>query len=470
MTVDWNAGISAEENDRRVQELVGEVKASLETNTAMVGSQEFILSHTKDITGSEAVVYMKAHTQEGLDSVKNALYRYMEQHEPKAKVEFDISGNLYDIIFQTDKPDLEIHLQREEGGRPSVAEAKRWVDSLRCRFPSVEIPPVATEENLQYTADPEMLAYYHVTYQQVYGRLKELVGSSKVYEIANGAQSVPVIISQQSTLNNQLSANDVMQQVVVNNEGVEIPLSYLMETHRVENFKRLSAGGEGEYYSITIEKVTDAEVEAMIAYCHQLSKGESPSARAGQLSTDGKVRCSFQGNYFDSRKMISELAMVLIVAVLLLYFILAAQFESLLQPAIILTEIVIDVSVVMLVLWMVGESLNIMSMIGLVVMSGIIINDSILKVDTINRLYRSGVPLLKAVWSAGHRRLKPIVMTSLTTILALLPFLHKGDMGSAMQFPLSLTLIVGMTIGTLVSLFFVPLVYWIVYGKLRVKG
>ena len=470
MTVDWNAGISAEENDRRVQELVGEVKASLETNTAMVGAQEFILSHTKDITGSEAVVYLKAHTQEGLDSVKNALYRYMEQHEPKAKVEFDISGNLYDIIFQTDKPDLEIHLQREEGGRPSVSEAKRWVDSLRCRFPSVEIPPVATEENLQYTADPERLAYYHVTYQQVYGRLKELVGSSKVYEIANGAQSVPVIISQQSTLNNQLSANDVMQQVVVNNEGVEIPLSYLMETHRVENFKRLSAGGEGEYYPITIEKVTDAEVEAMIAYCHQLSKGESPSARAGQLSTDGKVRCSFQGNYFDSREMISELAMVLIVAVLLLYFILAAQFESLLQPAIILTEIVIDVSVVMLVLWMVGESLNIMSMIGLVVMSGIIINDSILKVDTINRLYRSGVPLLKAVWSAGHRRLKPIVMTSLTTILALLPFLHKGDMGSAMQFPLSLTLIVGMTIGTLVSLFFVPLVYWIVYGKLRVKG
>ena len=470
MTVDWNAGISAEENDRRVQELVGEVKASLETNTAMVGAQEFILSHTKDITGSEAVVYMKAHTQEGLDSVKNALYRYMEQHEPKAKVEFDISGNLYDIIFQTDKPDLEIHLQREEGGRPSVAEAKRWVDSLRCRFPSVEIPPVATEENLQYTADPERLAYCHVTYQQVYGRLKELVGSSKVYEIANGAQSVPVIISQQSTLNNQLSANDVMQQVVVNNEGVEIPLSYLMETHRVENFKRLSAGGGGEYYPITIEKVTDAEVESMMAYCCQLSKGESPSARTGQLSTDNKVRCSFQGNYFDSREMIRELAMVLIVAVLLLYFILAAQFESLLQPAIILTEIVIDVSVVMLVLWMVGESLNIMSMIGLVVMSGIIINDSILKVDTINRLYRSGVPLQKAVWSAGHRRLKPIVMTSLTTILALLPFLHKGDMGSAMQFPLSLTLIVGMTIGTLVSLFFVPLVYWIVYGKLRVKG
>lgn len=464
MNVDWNAGISAEENDRRIQELMNVVKPSLETRTTMVGAQEFILSHTKDITGSEAVVYFKAHTQEGLDSVKNALYRYVEKHEPKAKVEFDISGNLYDIIFQTDKPDLEIHLQRTEGGRPSVAEARKWVDSLRCHFPSVEIPPVATEENLLYTADPERLAYYHVTYQQVYGRLKELVGSNKVYEIANGAQNVPVIIGGRNlndnpndTLNCQLSAEAVMQQVIVNNEGVEIPLSYLMDMHRVENFKRLSAGGEGEYYPITIEKASDEEVESMVAYCRLLS------------TLNNKARCSFHGNYFDSREMIRELVMVLIVAVLLLYFILAAQFENLLQPAIILTEIIIDVSVVMVVLWMVGESLNIMSMIGLVVMSGIIINDSILKVDTINKLYRSGVPLLKAVWTAGHRRLKPIVMTSLTTILALLPFLHKGDMGSAMQFPLSLTLIIGMTVGTLVSLFFVPLVYWVVYGRFKFR-
>ena len=161
--------------------------------------------------------------------------------------------------------------------------------------------------------------------------------------------------------------------------------------------------------------------------------------------------------------MIKELLIVLIVAISLLYFILAAQFESLLQPAIILTEIVLDVCIVMLVLWLLGESLNIMSMIGLVVMSGIIINDSILKVDTINRLYRSGMPLLKAILTAGHRRLKPIVMTSLTTILALMPFLHHGDMGSALQFPLSLTLIVGMLVGTLVSLFFVPLVYYVIY-------
>ena len=106
-----------------------------------------------------------------------------------------------------------------------------------------------------------------------------------------------------------------------------------------------------------------------------------------------------------------------------------------------------------------------MSMIGLVVMSGIIINDSILKVDTINRLRRSGTPIMRAIVTAGHKRLKPIVMTSLTTILAIAPLLRRGDMGSDLQFPLSLALIAGMVAGTFVSLFFVPLMYYVIYRK-----
>ena len=141
------------------------------------------------------------------------------------------------------------------------------------------------------------------------------------------------------------------------------------------------------------------------------------------------------------------------------------------QPLIILTEVVVDVAFVLLVLLLCGESVNVMSMIGMVVMCGIIINDSILKVDTINRLYRhreataGSRALLRAICEAGKRRLKPIVMTSLTTILAILPLLRRGDMGSALQFPLSLTLVIGMVGGTLVSLYLVPVLYHLLYRK-----
>ncbi len=453
MTIDWNAGISTEENDRRIQELLNITSSNIKTTTSMSGTQEFILSHTKDITNSEAVVYIKAYSKQGLDSVKTTVNSYIEKHYPKAKVEFGIAGNIYDIIFQTDKPDLEIHLCQAEGGRPSVIDTKIWVDSLRCKFPDIDIQPVATEENMQYVADPEQLAFYHITYQQLYYRLKELTGSNKVYEISNGAQNIPVIIGQDNR-----DTNILMQQSITNSEGVNIPLAYIIEPRRIENFKRLNANGEGEYFPVKIEHATDKEIEHIITYCRQLQSTK-------ECYTNKELTCSFHGNYFESKEMIQELLTVLLVAVLLLYFILAAQFESLIQPIIILTEIILDMSIVLLILWISGESLNIMSMIGLVVMSGIIINDSILKVDTINHLFRSGMPLLKSIITAGHRRLKPIVMTSLTTILAIIPFLNKGDMGSAMQYPLSLTLIIGMAIGTLVSLFFVPFIYYLIYKK-----
>ena len=105
-------------------------------------------------------------------------------------------------------------------------------------------------------------------------------------------------------------------------------------------------------------------------------------------------------------------------------------------------------------------SINLMSLIGIVVMSGIIINDSILKIDTIIQLQRKGYSLIKALLVAGNRRLKPILMTSLTTILALIPLLFSSGLGAELQAPLAVSLIGGMLLGTLISLYFIPLCYY----------
>ena len=117
-------------------------------------------------------------------------------------------------------------------------------------------------------------------------------------------------------------------------------------------------------------------------------------------------------------------------------------------------------------MWLWGSSINMMSLIGIVVMAGIVINDSILKIDTINHLRKDeGMALEDAIHEAGKRRFKAILMTSLTTIIALLPFFFSHDVGSEMQLPLALTLFGSMTLGTFISLFFVPIVYWRVYRK-----
>ena len=139
---------------------------------------------------------------------------------------------------------------------------------------------------------------------------------------------------------------------------------------------------------------------------------------------------------------------------------MAAQFESLWQPLIILLEIPIDVGGALLLLWLFGGTINVMSIIGIVVMSGVIINDSILKIHTINLLRKQGFKIEDAIKQAGKLRLKPILMTSLTTILALTPFLFMNGLGAELQKPLALTVIGGMIIGTFISLYFIPLMYY----------
>lgn len=446
MTIEWNMGISATENDRRVTELMESLGDEVETSTSMAGTQEFLLSHTKDITASEAIVYVKAKSVKGLKQIKEKVVAALQQKYPTASVAFGESGNLYNMIFATDEADLEIHLQDLDGRRPGIASARQFTDSLRARFPGISVMPVVTETNIRYVADMEQMAVYKVSYDQLYARLKEQMSRNRIFEINDGAQSVPVMVG-----TDDKESSRILNSTVKNSEGTDIPISYLVRETKGEDYKRLPAGNGGEFYSIDLD-ATDKEVEQVMDYVEDLV--HQPKS---------ELSASFAGGYFTSRQLIGELALVLSVALALLYFILAAQFESFIQPLIILLEMVVDVFFVVAALWLLGESVNVMSMIGIVVMSGIIINDSILKIDTINRLRRGGMSLLRAIMMAGHNRLKPIIMTSLTTMLAILPFLNRGDMGSALQYPLSLTIIVGMGIGTMVSLFMVPLFYYLIY-------
>lgn len=457
VTIDWNAGITPEENDRRVKEVLKAAGKYVTSFTTMVGGQDFILSHTKNITSSEAVCYIKSATAGDCRKARETMMDYVAKHYPKAKTEAELATNIFDMIFSTDEPDLQIRLQNRSGGRPAVEQTRTVTDSLRLHFPELNIQHLATETYLQYQTDAQQMAYYKVTYQQLYLRFRELLGSNNIYDINSGGESVPVIIGTDGR-----NADVLLGNTIRNADGIDIPLEYLVKESRKEDYKHLTAGDEGEYAAIDIETAGDGEVRKVMDYVSRITDDDSRNLQA-----------TFTGNYFSSRTMVWELAMVMLVAVMLLYFILAAQFESLLQPVIILAEVVIDVALVMLALFVCGETLNVMSMIGMVVMCGIIINDSILKVDTINRLYRQAVAangvtrvtLLRSIVTAGHQRLRPIIMTSLTTILAILPLLQRGDMGSALQFPLSFTIIVGMTVGTMVSLFFVPLVYHAIYGR-----
>lgn len=241
ITIDWNAGITPEENNRRMAELLKEVKPFLETSTTMVGGQDFILSHTKNITSSEAVCYLKCKSADELDEATQKMQKYIGIYYPNAKIETGLAANIFDMIFSTEEPDLQVRLHRRDGGRPAVELTKMVTDSLRAHFPQLGIQPVSTELYIKYTADAEQMAYYKVSYQQLYSRLKELLGSNSIYDINSGGESVPVVIG-----NNGKDAKVLLSNTIRNADGIDIPISYLVREQHADDYKHLYASDEGE--------------------------------------------------------------------------------------------------------------------------------------------------------------------------------------------------------------------------------
>lgn len=447
MYVDWNAGISVQENDRRISEALAQEKNRLETTTSMVGTQDFLLFHTRDITSSEALVYFECKDKEVFEQSKSQLQKSIVAKYPNAVVSFSPSGNLFDLIFSSGEADLCLKVQDGKGHRPTVERVRALTDSIRKRFPDLVVPPVTTEENLELVADVEQMAMYGISYGQLSNRLRQLLGANEVLRINQGAGAVPIIFG--SDVSNRAS---ILSSSIMSGNGVEVPLNMLLRERLNNGFKHLYGSNEGEFYPIELNG-TGGEIRKVLDFVNQYSHEHED------------VRISTGGDYFASRQMVMGLIWVLGIALFLLFFILAAQFESMVQPLIILSEVAIDVFFVLLILWLIGMSIDVMSMIGIIVMAGIVINDSILKIDTINVHRRQGMGLMESITRAGHERLMPIIMTSLTTIFSLLPFLSRGSIGADMQFPLSLAILVGMVVGTLVSIFYVPLIYYVIYRK-----
>ncbi|MFC1614137.1 efflux RND transporter permease subunit, partial [Gemmatimonadota bacterium] len=154
-----------------------------------------------------------------------------------------------------------------------------------------------------------------------------------------------------------------------------------------------------------------------------------------------------------------NLKFALILSLILVYMVLASQFESLLHPFTIILSIPLAAVGAVAIFFILGEPLNIMAYIGIIMLVGIAVNDSIILVDAINQLKREGLARHEAIVEAGRRRIRPIIMTSLTTILALLPLTAGIGEGAALRSPMALAVIGGLVTSTLLTLVVIPCVY-----------
>lgn len=449
LSVDWNENIDINENRNRIQSILSGSSENIRQVNAFIGEQQFLFNRGYEQSYTEARVYVRT-TGFGITAgVEKKLLEDLLKSYPAAVASVTAQENIFEKLFSASDAPLvvEISLLKEKRV-PDVERMPDIINTLNQAWPDAGITYPALEDKIALRVDPEKLLLYDVPVNSLYTRLRTAFNENMIGELRSSHEILPIKLGEDEKMINEIISGSMVR----NTRGTEIPVAQLVRAEKIHSYKTIRGGRYSEFVPI------EMNVSAV-------APGKVTSEIRRLLADKSDLDIRFSGALIEGQQTFRELVFVLAVALLLLFFILAAQFESLSLPLIVLLEIPIDIAGALLMLKLFGATINLMSMIGIIVMSGIIINDSILKIDTINRLRAGGMDLMEAIYTGGSRRLKPIIMTSLTTILATVFFIFGNDIGSELQKPLALAVIGGMTLGTFVSLYFIPLAYWAMFNK-----
>ncbi len=438
----WNEPLSLEASEARVRALWRAAAPALVHSNLFVGTQQFLLEQ-EPLEPQEARLLLFTRAGVGLDSLAGALEALLRRHYPRARATLRPLRTLFDEVFHTGEPPLVVRLQSvADRQTPDTATAAPVLALLRRRGVPVRVP--ARQPLYLLHLREEALLRHEVSRPALLAELRRRLGAQPVGTLHTGTDQLAIV----SGPARRRPLAEVLQGSVRNRRGQPVPLSRLVRLEPHTQPRLITAGRSGEALELRIERVPP---------------GLTDSIRQ-VVRTEGRLVASFSGAIFEQQRLLRELSVVLLIALALLYFILAAQFESLRLPFIVLLTVPAGMAGALWALWLGGQTVNLVALIGIIVMSGIVVNDAILKVDMMQRL-SAKMTLEEAIHEAGARRLRPIVMTSLTTVLALMPVLLSGGLGAELQRPLAWAVTGGLIAGTLASLYWIPLLFRLLYRE-----
>lgn len=254
------------------------------------------------------------------------------------------------------------------------------------------------------------------------------------------------------------STEDIM------NISIQTPAGKFVKLHEIarleQNYSQPNIERENKERYVT--------VSAAISGSDLGTVQELMKQKISTMSIPEGVTVEFGGSAEDMKESFSNLILLLLLSVLLVYIVMAAQFESLVEPFIIMLSIPFAITGVFIGLFIFGSTINVISLIGVVMLIGIVVKNGILLVDYTNLLRDRGFSLKQAVVKAGRSRLRPVLMTSLTVILAMIPMIFGSGEGSETWKPMAIAIFSGLTFSTLVTLVLIPAIYTM-FGVGRIK-
>ncbi len=451
VNIDWQEPVSLTESLRLLQELHSWLPEGT-VSEAEAGQWRYLLKTGQQALNQAEWVVHAPHAEAASD-LRQKLPLRLQQRFPTGKFVFADAPGPLDALLPTNRPWLEMRVRLQSAEKFPRATRMDSLQRLLAQngWQIGEGQQTATVVELV----PQLGRLLHAGFSlnDWVARINELFGQQNLTVAQGIGEEMPVRYRLQEGFLGERLKNVYLTQTDRQGQLLRFPLADFTNIGYQVAPARLAADRGGLYFSFVWPK----------------NKAALPSFSEVQawLEPFG-LYAQFTGEYMESAANARQLIMILLLSLALLFVILAAQFESVVQPLWVLLVVVPGLAGGVLALWLSGESLNLMAFIGLIIMGGVVVNDAILKVDTLNRLQkdRPELPINEAVHLAGLLRLRPILMTTFTTVLAVLPILWMEGEGAELQRPLVLALSGGLLAGTVGALTLIP-AFALLWGKQR---
>ncbi len=264
----------------------------------------------------------------------------------------------------------------------------------------------------------------------------------------------------------ELDPMDKSQSVDLENIQIQTPAGQWMPLKNLAQVQRYS--GPTNVLRVNQERVV--EVTADLSGIDLKTASAEARAILEQVDWPDGYRFDIAGTAEEQAESFNFLMIAFAIAGILTYMVMASQFESMVEPFIIIFTIPLALTGVLVMLWITGTSISVTSMVGLILLTGIVVNNGIVMIDYIKILQARGIERHKAIVTGATRRLRPILMTAFTTILSMVPLALELGSGSETWSPMARTVIGGLTMSTLLMLFVVPCLYMIINSWVEKLG
>lgn len=305
----------------------------------------------------------------------------------------------------------------------------------------------------QVDFDREKLSMYGISLQTAAYYLRNRINGSTASQFREDGEEYDIKVMYAPE--HRTSIEDIENILIYSNEGKGIRLKELGTV--VERFTPPTIERKDRERIITVSAVVDGVPMSQIVTQAEL--------QMDNIDIPAGITIQIAGSYEDKQDSFGDLLMLGVLIIILVYIVMAAQFESLTYPGIIMTSLLFAFSGVFLILWMTGHTLNVMSMIGAIMLIGIVVKNGIVLIDYITLNRERGMSIRRAVIDGGRSRLRPVVMTTLTTILGMVPMAVGSGQGAEMWRPMGTAVIGGLTFSTVLTLLFVPVLYCVFAGN-----